>query len=258
MDVMQAFNLSGKIAVVTGGAGLYGRQVTEALAEAGATAVIASRGIEKIQALADRLCDQGYRVVAMPYDQADMASIRRLRDQVVERYGRVEALVNNAVLRPMQTWSDPIEQFERSMAVNAVGVFEMTRVFGDHMAEAGGGSIVNIGSIHGMIGPDFTLYRDLEWNAPPDYFYNKGGMAQLTRYAAAKLGPSGVRVNTISPGGFFSQQDPRFVERYEQRTFLGRMANERDIKGAVVFLASEASAYMTGANLPVDGGYTAK
>jgi NAD(P)-dependent dehydrogenase (short-subunit alcohol dehydrogenase family) len=108
------------------------------------------------------------------------------------------------------------------------------------------------------VGPDFSLYEGLNMSCPPDYFVHKGGVLQLTRFAASKLGPRGVRVNTVSPGGFFNRQDPRLVERYSARTFLGRMANQSDLKGAIVFLASDASAYVTGANILVDGGYTAK
>ena len=107
-------------------------------------------------------------------------------------------------------------------------------------------------------GPDYTLYEGLDWGSPPDYFFHKGGMVQLTRYAASKLGPRGVRVNTIIAGGLFSEQDPTFVERYNVRTFLGRMANQTDLKGVIVFLASDASAYITGANIHVDGGYTSQ
>jgi NAD(P)-dependent dehydrogenase (short-subunit alcohol dehydrogenase family) len=109
-----------------------------------------------------------------------------------------------------------------------------------------------------MVGPDFTLYEGLGWGTPPDYFFHKGGMVQLTRFAASKLGPKNVRVNCIIPGGFYTDQDPRFVKRYEARTFLGRMANDTDLKGTIVFLASDASAYITGASLAIDGGYTAK
>jgi NAD(P)-dependent dehydrogenase (short-subunit alcohol dehydrogenase family) len=132
------------------------------------------------------------------------------------------------------------------------------RTFGDAMARRGRGSIVNVGSIMGMVGPDFSLYEGFDWNAPPDYFFHKGGMVQLTRYAASKLGPHGVRVNCVSPGGFLADQDPVFVDRYNARTFLGRMAGDGDLGGPIVFLASDAAAYITGANLPVDGGYTAK
>ena len=143
------------------------------------------------------------------------------------------------------------------MKVNATGIFLMTRAFGNHMATQGQGSIINIASIHGMIAPDFSLYEGLDWGAPPDYFFHKGGLIQLTRYAASTLGPKGVRVNAISPGGFANNQEEIFVKRYNAHTFLGRQANEQDLKGAIVFLASDASLYITGANIPVDGGYTA-
>ncbi len=172
--------------------------------------------------------------------------------------GGVDVLVNNAVLRTMKDWASPSADFAKSMAVNATGLFMMTRIFGDHMAQRGRGSIINVSSIQGSVGPDFTLYEELGWETPPDYFFHKGGLLQLTRFAAAKLGPRGVRVNAISPGGFLAGQDPVFVERYSRRTFLGRMANDTDLAGAVVFLASDASAYITGTNIAVDGGYTAK
>jgi NAD(P)-dependent dehydrogenase (short-subunit alcohol dehydrogenase family) len=111
-----------------------------------------------------------------------------------------------------------------------------------------------------MVGPDYSLYEGLNlgWGIDPDYFVHKGGMIQLTRFAASKLGPRGVRVNVINPGGLLTNQDPQFVARYNARTFLRRMANNTDLKGVIVFLASDASCYITGANIPVDGGYTAK
>ena len=254
MSVLDTFSLRGKAAVVTGGAGLFGRQIAEALAEAGAKTFMASRDVEKLGQQANTFRDRGLDVTALPLDQGDEASINNLLKQV----GEVDILVNNAVLRPMKGWDDPIENFEQSLKVNAMGLLLMTRTFGNAMTARGKGSIINIGSIQGLVGPDFTLYEGLGWDTPPDYFFHKGGMLQLTRFAAAKLGPRGVRVNCISPGGFFNHQDPRFVERYNARTFVGRMANESDLKGAVVYLASDASAYVTGANLVIDGGYTAK
>ena len=258
MSVLDRFGLAGKVAVVTGGAGLYGRQISEALAEAGAETVVASRSLENVERVASSLQGRGLKATAVTYDQSSEESIAGLRGEVQERFGRVDVLVNNAVLRPMADWGSPAADFERSLAVNATGLFLMVRTFGRAMAEAGGGSIVNIGSIQGRVGPDLALYEGLGWGVPPDYFFHKGGLLQLTRYAASLLGPRGVRVNAISPGGFFNDQDSAFVERYNARTFLGRMANETDLKGAVVFLASEASAYITGIDLPVDGGYTAK
>lgn len=178
--------------------------------------------------------------------------------QVVDVTGGVDVFVNNAVLRPMTDWSGPIEQFAESMEVNATGAFAITRAFGEHMATRGHGSIINVASMQGVIGPDYTLYEGLDWGVAPDYFFHKGGMVQMTRFAASKLGARGVRVNAILPGGFFNNQDAAFVARYNARTFLGRMANETDLKGVVVLLASDASAYITGAAIPVDGGYTAK
>jgi NAD(P)-dependent dehydrogenase (short-subunit alcohol dehydrogenase family) len=258
MNVMQSFSLKGKVAVMTGGAGLYGRQIAEALGEAGAVTYVASRDIVALESHAAAFREKGLDVHALQVDQAVESSVQALLAEVLRRNGRVDVLVNNAVLRPMKDWSSPVEDFARSMEVNATGLFTITRAFGEQMAEQGGGSIINVGSIQGMVGPDFTLYEGLGWGSPADYFFHKGGMLQLTRFAAAKLGPRGVRVNTISPGGFYNEQDEKFVKRYNARTFLGRMANQHDLKGAIVFLASDASAYITGANLPIDGGYTAK
>jgi NAD(P)-dependent dehydrogenase (short-subunit alcohol dehydrogenase family) len=255
---MDSFKLNGKVALVTGGAGLFGRQIARALGQAGATLYMASRNLEALRQLADQFEKEGFHAEALQLDQGEEASIQEGLALIVRQAGGVDVLVNNAVLRTMKDWSSPSADFAKSMAVNATGLFMMTRSFGDHMAQRGHGSIINVGSIQGMVGPDFTLYQGLHWETPPDYFYHKGGLLQLTRFAAAKLGPRGVRVNAISPGGFLAGQDPVFVERYCRSTFLGRMANDTDLAGVVVFLASDASAYITGSNIAVDGGYTAK
>lgn len=259
MAALDLFRLDGKTALVTGGAGLFGRQIVRALAEAGSRTLMASRDLAKLDEQAGLFRRDGLDVATLAFDQCSEESIQRLLDQAKRvAGGAVDVLVNNAVLRPMKGWDGSAEEFDRSMRANATGVFLMTRAFGNHMAERGRGSIINVASIQGSVGPDFTLYEGLGWDTPPDYFFHKGGMLQLTRYAAAKLGPRGVRVNCISPGGFFNQQDSLFVKRYADRTFLGRMANESDLKGVIVFLASSASDYVTGANIAVDGGYTAK
>ena len=257
-NVQSLFDLTGRVALVTGGAGLYGRQVAEALAEAGARTVMASRNVDKLQAQAEQFQQRGLDVTAEQLDQGDDGSINALRDRLIDAHGGVDVLVNNAVARLMKGWNDDAEVFNESMRINATGPFLMTRAFGDHMAERGGGSIINVGSMQGMVGPDFTLYEGTGMGSVPDYFVHKGGMIQLSRFAAAQYGASGVRVNTISPGGFFNDQPEPFLQRYNARTFLGRMANEQDLKGVIVFLASDASGYITGANIPVDGGYTAK
>ena len=258
MSILESFSLRGKVAVVTGGAGLYGRQIVAAVAEAGARTFMASRKVEKLRELAEKERERGLDVTALQYDQGDEESILALRDTVYEQAGRVDVLVNNAVLRPMKHWDNSSEAWRQSLAVNGTGLFLITRAFGDRMAEAGKGSIINIGSIHGLIGPNFWLYEEVSWGAAPDYFFHKGGMLNLTRYVASHYGPRGVRCNVISPGGYFTDQEEGFVWRYEKMTMLGRLANDTDLKGAVVFLASDASSYVTGANLAVDAGYSAK
>jgi NAD(P)-dependent dehydrogenase (short-subunit alcohol dehydrogenase family) len=257
MSVVDRFKLNGKTALVTGGAGLYGRQITEALAQAGARTCIASRNREQCEQLAKEMRDLRFDVRSYALDQSDETSIEQLKSALLADTGRVDVLINNAVLRPVANWNCSAEDFSKSMQVNATGLFLMTRTFGELMAEQGGGSIINIGSIQGHVGPDFSLYEGLGWETPPDYFFHKGGMVNFTRFAAAKLGSRNVRVNVISPGGFYTNQDPKFVDRYSAKTMLRRMANSTDLQGAVVFLASDASAYITGASLLVDGGYTA-
>ena len=261
MSVLDRFSLFGKTALVTGGAGLYGRQITAALAEAGAQTFIAARNRDAVESLASEYQGRGLDVIALQYDQGQETSILTLRDELLNRSSRIDVLVNNAVLRPMsQGYADSAEAFEESMRVNATGLFLITRAFGDVMAMAGSGSIINVGSIQGMVGPDATLYQNTGVHGwYPDYFFHKGGMVNLTRLVASYYGASGVRCNCISPGGFWTDDAPEeFVRRYSDRTFLGRMANDTDLMGLIVFLASDASFYVTGTNIPVDGGYTAK
>ncbi len=261
MSVLDRFNLSGKTALVTGGAGLYGRQITAALAEAGAKTFVASRNRDALESLASDYRARALDMTALQYDQGDESSILALLNELLERAGRIDVLVNNAVLRTMKEgYSDSAASFEESMRVNATGLFIITRAFGDVMAEVGAGSIINIGSIQGMVGPDETLYQDTGvqgWY--PDYFFHKGGMVNFTRFVASYYGKAGVRCNCVSPGGYWTEEAPgEFVRRYSDRTFLGRMANDTDLMGLIVFLASDTSLYVTGTNIPVDGGYAAK
>lgn len=261
MDVMQSFSLAGKVAVVTGGAGGYGLQIVSALAEAGAQTFIASRGIARLEEVAEVQRARGHDVTALPLDLEDQTQIDVLHAEVMARTGRCDILVNNAVLRvPAATWGGGMEGYTRSLRINGASLFHITELFARDMIAHGDGSIINIGSMMGMVGVEPLNYRGTDMFATPSpiYFYEKGGMLQFTRWAASLLGPHGVRVNCISPGGLFADQPEPFVRQYSERTQLGRMANDTDLKGAIVFLASEASAYITGANIPVDGGYTAK
>jgi NAD(P)-dependent dehydrogenase (short-subunit alcohol dehydrogenase family) len=260
MNILDQFTLKGKVALMTGGAGLYGRQIVTALAEAGARTVIASRDVAALEKVAEEHRAQGQDVTALQLDQGEEASIMNLRDEVKARYGGLDVLINNAVLRPMKKgYQDSAATFAESMQVNATGLFLITRAMGDLMAERKQGSIINIGSIQGMIGPDPTIYRGTDMSGwYPDYFFHKGGIINFTRFIGSYYGAHGIRCNCVSAGGFFSNQPEAFVRQYSERTFLGRMAGEGDLKGIVVFLASDASAYLTGTNIPVDGGYTAK
>lgn len=261
MNVLEMFSLKGKVALVTGGAGLYGRQIVRALAEAGAETLIASRDVESLKILAGEHRARGLDVTAFQFDQGDEDSVRALCNDAMQRCGHVDILVNNAVARPMKRgYQDEASTFAESMRINATGVFLITRAFGDAMAERQKGSIINIGSIQGMIAPDPTIYRGTTLSGwYPDYFFHKGGMINFTRFIASYYGGRNIRCNCISPGGYRSKKHPAaFLRQYGDRTFLGRLANDSDLMGAVVFLASDASLYVTGVNLPVDGGYTAK
>jgi len=261
MNVMDMFSLKGKIALLTGGAGLYGRQILEALTEAGAAVYIASRNIEVLEKVVLDHRNKGNKVTAIKMDQGDEKSILSACQEIMGKSGRIDILINNAVARPMKKgWEDSAEAFDESMHINATGLFIITRAVGKIMEKQRYGSIINIGSMMGMVGVENHNYDGTNMHGwYPDYFFHKGGMINFTRFCASYFGRFNVRVNCVSPGGLQTpQHDPVFVKNYSRRTQLGRMANDTDLKGVIVFLASDASAYITGANIPVDGGYTAK
>ena len=261
MGVMESFSLVGKVALVTGGAGLYGRQIVAALAEAGARTFIAARDVAKLEAVAAEERSRGFDVTALSLDLSSDESIEALHQTVIARAGRCDVLVNNAVTRSaLSGWAHDLEAFDKSLRVNASALFKITHLFGQTMRQQKGGSVINIGSMMGMVGIEMANYdgTDMTPNPSPIYHYEKGGMINFTRWAASILGADNVRVNCLSPGGLFSHQPAPFVKAYSDRTQLGRMANDTDLKGVIVFLASDASAYVTGTNIPIDGGYTAK
>ncbi len=261
MGVMESFSLVGKVALVTGGAGLYGRQIVAALAEAGARTFIAARDVAKLEAVAAEERSRGFDVTALSLDLSSDESIDALHQTVIARAGRCDVLVNNAVTRSaLSGWAHDLEAFDKSLRVNASALFKITHLFGQTMRQQKAGSVINIGSMMGMVGIEMANYdgTDMTPNPSPIYHYEKGGMINFTRWAASILGADNVRVNCLSPGGLFSHQPAPFVKAYSDRTQLGRMANDTDLKGVIVFLASDASAYVTGTNIPIDGGYTAK
>ena len=258
MSTLDTFSLAGKVALLTGGAGLYGRQILRGLAEAGARTYIASRNLEALEAVAAEHRRLGHDVRALQLDQADETSIAAVRERIVAESGGLHVLVNNAVARPTKGLFDKAEKIDESMHVNGTGLILVTRGLADAITD--GGSIINIGSIMGLVGLEPLNYRDTDMSGwCPDYFFHKGGMANLTRFFASYFGSRGIRCNCLHPGGLLNEGHPEaFVRNYSERTCLGRLANDSDLAGAVVFLASDASAYITGVNIPVDGGYTAK
>ena len=261
MGILDRFSLRGKTAVVTAGAGpLFGSSISEALAEAGARVITASRSLARNREYAATLAARtGAEVHGMELDIGDVDSIAAFHREVLERCGRVEVLVNSALVRDANSGSfetQTLDAWRRSAAGDMVGLYAICKAFVGSMAAAGGGSIINIASIYGVVGNDPSLYEGTDMVQSPTYNFVKAGMINFTRYVANYYGKAGVRANCISPGGYTAGQPEPFVASYRKRVPLGRMLDNEDLKGAVVFLASEASAYVTGHNLMVDGGFT--
>jgi len=255
MNVNQLLSLKNKIILVTGGAGLYGRCIAEGLAEADGTVIIASRNIDNVKKTVEELRHQKLDVYAMQVDQTDHESIMMLKDEIFKKFDKLDVFVNNAVARPMKSYDDAIENFSESMKVNATGMMDLLREMCCFIGESGGGSVINIASMMGMFGPDISNYEGTDMGCPPpDYFFHNAGVINLTRYLTRVLADKKIRVNSVSPGGLFSNQPQRFLENYNKKVPVGRMANNDDIKGLMVLLASEAGAYINGENILMDGG----
>jgi NAD(P)-dependent dehydrogenase (short-subunit alcohol dehydrogenase family) len=266
---MTGFLLKDEVAVVTGALGKLGPVWVETLLSADAAVLALDRpGVPvpgAFQALAERFGDR------LALAAADVCRRGELEDALArcrQRFGTPTVLVNNAGIDAPPAASGtgyrleeiPLEQNLRILEVNAAGLFLVSQVFGAAMAKAGRGTIINIGSLYATVSPDARLYEhipsDPPFLKPPAYGASKAAVVNLTRYLATHLAPFGVRVNALSPGGVLGGQDPEFQRKFCARVPLGRMATAGDLRGPLLFLASEASAYVTGINLQVDGGYT--
>ncbi len=266
---MNLFSLKDKVAIVTGSLGLIGKEHCRALAEAGAHVVVSDLDEDKCREFALTLTPEALGAGA---DVSDAASVSALLKKTLDRFDHIDILLNNAAvnekfedpllaLHMSQFENFPLSQWKKMMDVNVTGVFLCSQIIGAAMAEKGKGSIINVASTYGVVAPDQSLYKTPDgrqaFYKSPAYPVSKGAVIAFTRFLASYWGRRGVRVNTLSPGGVENAQDDFFVKNYSAKTLLGRMAQPSDYQGAVVFLASDASSYMTGANLIVDGGWTA-
>ena len=260
---MELLRLDGRAALVTGAAGHLGRVIADTLAELGAQLLLVDRPGSDVDAVAsdvERRWGTGVESLRTNLEDAnDRAELVR----VASRDMPVSVLINNAAFTgtaALQGWSVPFEQqsletWRRAIEVNLTAVFDICKGLIPTMSNARGASIVNVASIYGELGPDWSLYEGTAMANPAAYAASKGGLLQLTRWLATTCAPS-VRVNCISPGGIQRGQAQSFVDRYTARTPLRRMANEDDMRGAVAFLATDLSAYVTGQNIRVDGGWS--
>jgi len=273
-SVAALFNLSGRTAILTGGAGLLGRQYIRTLLAAGARVLVADLDGDAAQReAAEAIAAVGGEAVGKAIDVTRREDVSLMVDLALSHWGQLDILINNAAIDPKAdgqatsalsaTFEDlPLALWQRSLNVNLTGPFLCAQVAGQVMRRAGRGVIINVSSTYGLVAPDQRLYqRDGEAEQqhfkPASYAVTKAAIAHLTRYLATYWAASGIRVNTLTPHGVFNNHDEQFVRRYRERTPLGRMARLDELNGPLLFLASDASSYMTGANLVVDGGWTA-
>ena len=272
MDNSSLFNIKDKVVVVTGGLGQLGQQFMRTLLGQDARVVCLDMD-DSVERLSSDLQEQVTkdRLMLTTADVTKTAEIKDVLQTIEQKWGVPYGLINNAALdSPPSAAANnnlPFEQydmqlFDRIMDVNVNGVVQCCQAFGSRMAEVGQGSIINISSIYGLLSPDQSLYqyrreRGEAFYKPVSYAVSKSALYNLTRYLATYWGGKGVRVNTLSFGGVFNQQDDEFLQGYAKRTPLGRMANPDEYNGAIVFLLSQASSYMTGSNMVIDGGFSA-
>ena len=265
------FDLTNRNIVVTGSAGLLGSQYAHILSEAGANVILVDVNFKKNKKLEQTLVRK-FKTKAQAYSAnlAKKSDVQKLRKNVTADYKKIDGLVNNAAYttnisrKAAAKFYVPFERlsldvWEKTLGINLTGVFLCSQEFGKIMSQQKKGVIVNVSSIYGIVGADQRIYGKSKLNLPASYAATKGAIVNLTRYLAAYWQRKNIRVNTLTLGGVFdgSYQNSKFVKSYSEKTILGRMANKDEFNGALLFLLSDASSYMTGANLVVDGGWTA-
>lgn len=264
MNVKKLFDISDRVVIITGASGLLGSQYAEGLSQAGANVVLADINYDGCKQLASKLKDQ-YSVspLAIRLDLTNKKSIKNMVTKTLEKYSKIDVLVNNAVnqgnvkLRTTPFEDFPLASWNEAVAVNLTGVFLCCQEIGKVMVRQKRGVIVNISSTYGVVAPDQRIYGNSGQNSAVFYAATKSAIINLTRYLASYWSEKGIRVNTLTPGGVEKGQDAEFIKNYSRKTMLGRMARKDEYVGAMLFLSSDASSYMTGSNLIVDGGWTA-
>lgn len=264
-NTQSLFRLDGKVAVITGAAGLLGEQHAEALSDFGATVVFSDVNLEKTQARADKLrSTKGLPSMAVACDVTSRSSWENLLKNVLNEFGHVDILINNAGFTNQSRSANfsapfaefPLDDWNQIINVNLTGSFLGCQVIGDQMVKQKRGSIINLASLYGVVSPNHKMYPGTGISQPVAYSVSKAGVLGLTRYLAGLWGETGVRVNALTPGGVFNNQSDLFVERFSQLDPMGRMAKKEEMRGAVVYLSSDASSHVNGHNLIVDGGWT--
>jgi len=270
-EVLKLFDLTNRVAIVTGGAGFLGQQFSEALSEAGANVVVADIDQAAAAECAGELSNKHNSALGVGLDVTDISSVQNLMDLTLEKFGRLDILVNSAALDPkfdsqnqsqhVTSFEDfPLQTWNEALDVNLTGMFLTCQYAAREMKKTGKGSLINICSTYGISGPDQRLYESLgepRQYKPVYYTVSKAGVLGLSKYIATYYEGTEIRCNALTPGGVERDHTQAFKDAYGSRTVLGRMAYPHEMKGAVVFLASDASSYMTGTNLVVDGGWTA-
>jgi NAD(P)-dependent dehydrogenase (short-subunit alcohol dehydrogenase family) len=271
--VLQKFDLSGQVAVVTGGAGLLGFEFCRTLAEAGAEVVLADLDVQAAARAANTLQSANLQVYPVCTDITNKDSVDDMVGATIRRFGRLDILVNSAALDPkfdpqhqgghsLAFEGFPLEAWNQALSVNLTGAFLCCQAAAHPMLKQEHGVFINICSTYGLVGPDQRLYERKGEGEPRQYkpvYYSvtKAGILGLTRYLATYYAGKNIRANALTPGGVYNNHDDVFLKAYSARAVMGRMARSDEMNGALLFLASDASSYMTGANLVVDGGWTA-
>ncbi len=277
-DTLKKFSLTGKVAIVTGGPGLLGREFCHTLAEAGAAVAVADIDADGVNAVATQLIESGYHALGVATDVTQPESVHALVQETLSTFSRLDILVNSAALDPkfdpeaLEQMAKkgavsgafenyPLQSWKAALDVNLTGMFLCCQAaVAPMLAQGKKGSIINICSTYGLVAPDQRIYqRDGKQTSykPVYYSVTKAGVLGLTRYLSAYYAGTEIRVNALTPGGVFNNHDEVFLKAYTARTVMGRMANKDEMNGALLYLASDASSYMTGSNLVVDGGWTA-